>query len=207
MAMYDKKRRSFAAEIAWETRRLKKVQAGKMTFEQLYDIYGEYAYELIYRLPDREKYLDLSDPTKEQYESPEIDTFDTSSDEYYLTMYDISVDRIESVLENSAYNVYQAVKDVLSDIKQDISKEDYKRFLVEALPSIDDYFGLNMYFGDVEEEKEETNNAISKIIDVATEYGYNGNISQFATQVSELAEQDRKEANKEKRQRRRKKKG
>ena len=71
MAFYSKLRRSQAAKLGWETRHIKKVQAGSMTFEQLYDIYGEYAFEI---MPEAWKYINADNDSanqskKEEYEN------------------------------------------------------------------------------------------------------------------------------------------
>ena len=56
-------------------------------------------------------------------------------------------------------------QELLNDIKQSIPLEKYKRFFVDSLPTMDEYFGIYMYPWD---EEDETNNVLGKILDNAS---------------------------------------
>ena len=195
MEIYDKNRRSLAAKEGWKTRRVNKLKAGKLTWEDFENIYGEYSFQLA-----SEKGYDVSllfdeyysEEPKLKYNSPEIDEITEDEDRYYLTMYEISNERIQSTLASSAYNVYNSVNLVLTDIKNTIDPQDYKKFFVEALPELDEYLGIWLYPWDMEEP---TNNVISKITELARPYGFDKTSVEYSEQVHQLVQKDIKDFN------------
>lgn len=189
MATYDSARRSIAAQKGWIKRRVNKLKNNTLSWEKFEDIYGEASFEYAseYGFNYYDMYGDITETEKEPYLPPQFDEIEKETDDYYLTMYEISQERINYTLTNSAYNVYNSVSTVLEDIKSSIPLQDYKRFFTEALPEMDDYFGLHFYPW---EEEEPTNNVISRMIELARPYGFDKQLVDYSNSIKVLIDKD-----------------